>query len=94
MARSSADAVAKAFDRDVDKAVVDVVHKIAEGRGIPMAQVSLAWVLSKPVVACPIVGATKPKHLDDAVGALDVKLTEDEMAALEEPYTAQDNYWW
>jgi aryl-alcohol dehydrogenase-like predicted oxidoreductase len=51
-------------------------------------------VLSKPVVACPIVGATKAKHLDDAVGALEVKLTEGEIAALEEPYTAQDNYWW
>jgi aryl-alcohol dehydrogenase-like predicted oxidoreductase len=59
-----------------------------------MAQVSLAWVLSKPAVTCPIVGATKSKHLDDAVGALDVKLTEDELAALEETYTAQDNYWW
>jgi aryl-alcohol dehydrogenase-like predicted oxidoreductase len=93
-ARSSTDAVAKAFDRDVDKPVVDTVHKIAEDRGIPMAQVALAWVLSKPVVACPIVGATKPKHLEDAVAALDVKLTEDEIAELEKPYTAQDNYWW
>jgi 1-deoxyxylulose-5-phosphate synthase len=53
-----------------------------------------SWVLSKPVVSCPIVGATKPKHLDDAVAALDVKLTEDDITALEEPYTAQDNYWW
>jgi 1-deoxyxylulose-5-phosphate synthase len=93
--RSSTDAVAKSFDREAaDKPVVKAVQKIAEGRGIPMAQVALAWVLSKPVVACPIVGATKPKHLEDAVATLDVKLTEDEVATLEQPYTAQDNYWW
>ncbi len=92
--RSSTDAVAKAFDRDADKAVVDAVHQIAEVRGASMAQVALAWVLSKPVVACPIVGATKPKHLADAVAALDVRLTADEAQALENPYAAQDNYWW
>jgi aryl-alcohol dehydrogenase-like predicted oxidoreductase len=94
-ARSSTDVVAKAFDReDADRPVIDAVQKIAEGRGIPMAQVALAWVLSKPVVACPIVGATKPKHLQDAVAAVDVVLSRDEVAALEQPYTAQDNYWW
>jgi 1-deoxyxylulose-5-phosphate synthase len=93
-ARSSTDAVAKAFDRDVDEPVVDAVHQIAENRGIPMAQVALAWVLSRPVVACPIVGATKPKHLQDAVAGLDVELADDEITALEEPYVAQDNYWW
>jgi aryl-alcohol dehydrogenase-like predicted oxidoreductase len=59
-----------------------------------MAQIALAWLLSKSVVSCPIVGATKPKHLQDAVAALEVTLTEDEITALEEPYTAQDNYWW
>lgn len=92
--RSSTDTVAKAFDRDVDKAVVEAVHQIADARGVPMAQVALAWVLSKPVVACPIVGATKPHHLTDAVAALDVRLTPDEIQALQDPYTAQDNYWW
>jgi aryl-alcohol dehydrogenase-like predicted oxidoreductase len=45
-------------------------------------------------VSCPIVGATKPQHLDDAVGALEVSLSADEMATLEAPYTTQDNYWW
>lgn len=59
-----------------------------------MAQIALAWVLAKPVIACPIVGATKPQHLTDAVAALDVHLTAEEVAALEEPYTTQDNYWW
>ena len=93
-ARSSTDVVAQAFDRDVDKAVVDAIERVAEARGTPMAQVALAWLLSKPVTSCPIVGATRPNHLIDAVAALDVHLTLDEVAALEEPYTAQDNYWW
>lgn len=93
-ARSSTDAVARSFDREADKVVVDIIQEVADAREIPMAQVALAWVLSKPVVCCPIVGATRPKHLQDAVAALDVKLTEAETAALEEPYTAQDNYWW
>jgi aryl-alcohol dehydrogenase-like predicted oxidoreductase len=93
-ARSSSDTVARAFDRDVDKPVVDAVQTVAEARGVPMAQVALAWVLSKPVVSCPIVGATKPHHLQDAVAALDLALTDGEIAGLEEPYTPQDNYWW
>jgi len=93
-ARSSTDAVAKAFDRDVDQPVVDAIQRIAAARGVPMAQIALAWVLSKPVVSCPIVGATKPHHLQHAVAALDVTLSEDEIVALEQPYTAQDNYWW
>jgi aryl-alcohol dehydrogenase-like predicted oxidoreductase len=52
-----------------------------------MAQVALAWVLKNPVVTSPIVGATKPHHLADAVAAVDVHLTDDEIRALEEPYT-------
>ena len=94
-ARSSTDAVAQSFDREAaDKPVVDAVQRLAEDRGVPMAQLALAWVLSKPIVACPIVGATRPKHLDDAVAALDVKLSAEEVEALEAPYTAQENYWW
>ncbi len=93
-ARSSADAVAKAFDRDVDQPVVDAIQNIAEARGVPMAQIALAWVLSKPAVCCPIVGATKPHHLQHAVAALDLRLSQEEVAALEQPYVAQDNYWW
>ena len=86
--------MAKAFDRDVDKPVVDGVEQIATARGVPMAHVALAWVLSKPVVACPIVGATKPHHLQDAVAALDLRLSAEEIADLERPYAAQDNFWW
>jgi len=93
-ARSSTDTVATAFDRDVDKPVIDAIETIAAARGVPMARIALAWALSKPVVSCPIVGATKPHHLDDAVAALDITVTDDEIAALEQPYIAQDNYWW
>jgi aryl-alcohol dehydrogenase-like predicted oxidoreductase len=93
-ARSSTDAVAKTFDRDADRAVVDAVQRVADARGVPMAQVALAWVLSKPVVSCPIVGATKPHHLQDAAAALDLNLTPEETTALEKHYTPQPNYWW
>jgi aryl-alcohol dehydrogenase-like predicted oxidoreductase len=55
-----------------------------------MAQVALAWVLRNPLVAAPLIGATKPHHLADAVAALDVQLTNDEANALEEPYTTRE----
>jgi aryl-alcohol dehydrogenase-like predicted oxidoreductase len=67
--------------------IVDAVERIANDRGVPMAQIGLAWLLSKRGVTAPIVGATKLKHLQDAVGALDVTLTADEIQALEAPYT-------
>ncbi len=69
-----------------DKRVVERLGEVAAKRGVPRAQVALAWLLSKPVVTAPIVGATKPNHLEDAVGALNVKLANEEIAALEEPY--------
>jgi aryl-alcohol dehydrogenase-like predicted oxidoreductase len=69
-----------------DRRVVDRLGEIAAARGMPRAQAALAWLLSKPVVTSPIVGATKPHHLDDAVAALSVRLTAEEVAALEEPY--------
>ena len=84
--RFDVDPVGRRFDIDSDRPIVDAVQKIAEARGIPMAQVALAWVLKNPVVTAPIVGPTKPHHLSDAVAALDVHLTDDEIRALEEPY--------
>ena len=69
-----------------DRVVVDRVGEIANERAIPRAQVALAWMLSKPAITAPIVGATKPNHLEDAVAAIDVELTDDEIARLEEPY--------
>jgi 1-deoxyxylulose-5-phosphate synthase len=69
-----------------DRKVIDRLGEVAEKRGVPRAQVAMAWLLAKPGVTAPIVGASKPHHLEDAVAALAVQLTPDEMAALEEPY--------
>jgi aryl-alcohol dehydrogenase-like predicted oxidoreductase len=91
--RSSVDAVVKAFDSPLDEPVVNAVQRIAEARGASMAQVALAWVLKNPVVSAPIVGATKPHHLPDSIAALDLHLTDDEIRALEEPYTPHGPSW-
>jgi aryl-alcohol dehydrogenase-like predicted oxidoreductase len=72
--------------QDADSAVVAAVTEIANARGVPRAQVALAWVLQKHPVTAPIVGASKPKHLEDAVAALSLALTDDEVARLESPY--------
>ncbi len=71
---------------DSDRQIVEAVAKIAAARGLPRAQVALAWVLQKAEVSAPIVGASKPGQIDDAVAALDVHLTAEEVAALEGPY--------
>jgi 1-deoxyxylulose-5-phosphate synthase len=71
---------------DSDRKIVGRVAEIAQKRGVPRAQVALAWMLQKPVITAPIVGASKPHHLDDAVAALSLSLTPQEIAALEEPY--------
>jgi 1-deoxyxylulose-5-phosphate synthase len=84
--RFDTDPVGKRFDIDGDRPIVDAVKAIAEAREIPMAHVALAWVLHNPVVSAPLVGATKAYHLPDAVAALDVHLTDDEIKQLEEPY--------
>lgn len=85
-ARNTNDEFQAKASRDVDEPVVNAVEKVAAARGVPMAQVALAWVLRNPVVSAPIVGATKPHHLVDAVAALDLQLTEDEVKRLEEHY--------
>jgi 1-deoxyxylulose-5-phosphate synthase len=74
------------YYREQDFQVVDTVSSIAKKIGKPNAQVALAWMLSKPVIAAPIVGATKPHHLEDAIAALSLKLTPEDIKALEEPY--------
>jgi aryl-alcohol dehydrogenase-like predicted oxidoreductase len=71
---------------DADRRVVERVGEIASQRGVPRAQVALAWLLSKPVITAPIIGASKPGHLEDAVAALSLKLSPEEVAALEAPY--------
>lgn len=88
--RSETDQIAKSkYDAtaDTDAQVVARVAETAEKHGVPRSHVALAWLLQKEPVAAPIVGATKVVHLEDAVGALSVKLTPDEVAYLEEPYT-------
>jgi aryl-alcohol dehydrogenase-like predicted oxidoreductase len=71
---------------ETDRKIVDAVAQIAAARGISRAQVALSWVLGKPQVTAPIIGASKPQHLDDAIAALDIRLTGDEVAVLESPY--------
>ena len=85
-ARSETDAFGKMLYRPEDRTIVERVAEVAEARGVSNAQVALAWMLSKKYVAAPIVGATKTAHLDDAVAAVEVKLSDEEIKRLEEPY--------
>jgi 1-deoxyxylulose-5-phosphate synthase len=75
-----------------DRAIIDAVAAIAKARGVSRAQVSLAWLRRNPVVVAPLVGASKPSHLADAVGSLDITLTDDEAATLEAPYTPRYDF--
>lgn len=72
--------------QDSDRQVIERVGEIAANRSVPRAQVSLAWILQKPFLTAPIIGASKPQHLEDAVAAVSIKLTSAEIALLEEPY--------
>jgi aryl-alcohol dehydrogenase-like predicted oxidoreductase len=69
-----------------DEKVIEGVRTVASARGVPPAQIALAWLIQKPGVTAPIVGASKPHHLDDAVAALAIKLTTEEIELLEKPY--------
>lgn len=75
-----------ASSENSDRNIVERVGQVAASRGVPRAQAALAWVLGKSAVTAPIIGATKPHHLEDAVAALQLKLTPEETALLEEPY--------
>jgi 1-deoxyxylulose-5-phosphate synthase len=85
-ARAETDEFGASLYRDEDRAIVDTVARVAERRGVPRAQVALAWVMSRPTVTSPIVGVTRPQHLSDAVAAVDLDLTDDEVAELEAGY--------
>ena len=76
----------KLYDESSDRRIVDRVAQLAAERGLHRAQVALAWMLSKPVISAPIIGATKMAHLEDAVAAVEVELSTDEISLLEEPY--------
>jgi aryl-alcohol dehydrogenase-like predicted oxidoreductase len=85
--RARTDAFGKMlYTRDDDQAIARQVYDVAEKRGIPMAQVALAWMLSKPFITAPIIGATRMEHLEDAVAALSVKLSAEEVKQLEQGY--------
>jgi aryl-alcohol dehydrogenase-like predicted oxidoreductase len=85
--RYQSDALAKSrYEQEDNLTTAQRVSEVAEARGIPMAQVALAWMYTKPYITSPIVGTTKPHHLDDALAALSVQLTADEVERLEEPY--------
>jgi 1-deoxyxylulose-5-phosphate synthase len=84
--RAQTDAFGDSLYSDADFAVVDRLDEVAAERGLPPAQVALAWLLHKPGVTAPILGATKPGHLEDAIAAADVALSREEIARLEEPY--------
>ncbi|HEY6747340.1 MAG TPA: aldo/keto reductase [Mycobacteriales bacterium] len=89
-ARSQRDEFGRSLYSDDDRRIVDAVAKTAESRGISRAQVALAWLLRQPAVTAPIVGATKPEHLEDAIAAVDLTLSDDEAAQLEGPYTTRE----
>lgn len=87
--RSRSDAFGKSLYASTEKAdneVIAAVERVAAARGVPMAQVALAWVLAKQQVSAPIIGASKARHLDDAAAALDLTLGADEVALLEASY--------
>ncbi|MBO1765859.1 aldo/keto reductase [Allobranchiibius sp. GilTou38] len=88
--RSETDEFGKSLYRDEDRTIVDEVAKVADERGVTRAQVALAWVLRNPVVSSPIVGATKAAHLDDAIAAVDLELTDVECDRLEASYTVRE----
>ncbi len=86
-ARSETDEFGRTLYLDSDRHIVDAVAAVAERRGVGRAQVALAWLASRPGVTAPIVGATREQHLDDAVASVDLRLTEEECALLEEHYS-------
>lgn len=89
--RTETDEFGKTLYRDDDVHIVDAVQQVARDRGVPMAQIALAWVRSKPAVDSPIIGASKPGQLDDAVASLSIELTGDEITRLEQHYSPREN---
>jgi aryl-alcohol dehydrogenase-like predicted oxidoreductase len=89
---SYADMLYSPLTVDSDRAIIDAVGKVAAARGVSRAQVALAWLRGKPVVTAPLVGANKTSQIDDAVASLDLELTPDELAQLEQPYTPRHDF--
>ncbi|WP_225628071.1 aldo/keto reductase [Streptomyces werraensis] len=85
--RSATDRFGSTLYQEGDRAIVEAVARVAEARGVPRAQVALAWLLRQDTVTAPVVGAAKPSHIEDAVAAVDLTLTDKELEELAEPYT-------
>jgi 1-deoxyxylulose-5-phosphate synthase len=85
-ARSATDEFGQSLYAAGDRQIAEQVAKVAQGRGVSRAQIALAWVAGRPGVTAPIIGATKPEHLDDAIAALGIQLTAGEIEQLEQPY--------
>ncbi|MGA5016988.1 aldo/keto reductase [Streptomyces griseoincarnatus] len=85
--RSATDRFGSTLYQEGDRAIVEAVARVAEARGVPRAQVGLAWLLHQDTVTAPVVGAAKPSHIEDAVAAVDLVLTDKELEELAEPYT-------
>ncbi|KUO09052.1 aldo/keto reductase [Streptomyces sp. DSM 15324] len=85
--RSATDTFGGTLYQEGDRTVVDAVSRIAAGRGVPRAQVALSWLLHQSQVTAPVIGASKPRHIEDAVAAVEWELTEEEREELERPYT-------
>jgi aryl-alcohol dehydrogenase-like predicted oxidoreductase len=94
-ARSANDGFADmlyAATADSDRAIIDAVGAVADGRGVSRAQIALAWLRKNPVVAAPLVGASSASQIDDAVASLDIDLTGDEIWRLEQHYTPRHDF--
>ena len=88
--RAKTDPVAKrVFGREEDFAVANAVCDVADAKGLPPAQVALAWVLKNSTITAPIIGASKPGHIADAIAAMDVELSDDDCKTIEDPYRPQ-----
>ncbi|MEV5181107.1 aldo/keto reductase [Streptomyces werraensis] len=85
--RSATDRFGSTLYQEGDRAIVEAVARVAEARGVPRAQVALAWLLRQDTVTAPVVGAAKPSHIEDAVAAVDLTLTDKELEELAQPYT-------
>ncbi|MDT9695765.1 aldo/keto reductase [Streptomyces sp. P17] len=87
--RSAGDNFGSRLYQESDRTIVEAVTRVANDRGVPRAQVALAWLLHRDTVAAPIVGAAKPQHIEDAAAAVELTLSEKEIEELEQPYTAR-----
>lgn len=85
--RSATDAFGSTLYQEGDRAVVEAVTRVAEGRGVPRARVALAWLLHQDTVTAPVIGAARSSHIEDAVAAVELRLGDKEIEELQRPYT-------